>query len=131
MKAAEDYSLLLLHIHVRTAAKTIVKFNPQTSVTEIAKLIPLKILCNGHKLKLKNDPVSDAGMFMSMPPKIFYVEGLEMGTSNLRCDIISAYSLRFGSYDFTPKANANLGIDCSYASHARNSYKRVSVAYYR
>ncbi len=37
--AAKDYFLLMLHTHIVVAAKTIMKFNPQTSVTELARLI--------------------------------------------------------------------------------------------
>ena len=44
MNAAEDYFLLLLHTHVVAAAKTIMKLNPQSSVTELARLIIVNYL---------------------------------------------------------------------------------------
>ena len=39
MNAAEDYLLLLLHTHVVAAVNTVMKFNPQTSVHDLARSI--------------------------------------------------------------------------------------------
>ncbi len=39
MNAAEDYFRLIVHAHVVAAAKTVMKFNPQTSVKDLARLI--------------------------------------------------------------------------------------------
>ena len=46
MNTAEDFLLLPLHTHVVAAAKTIMHFYPQTSVTDLAKLVAV----NYHKL---------------------------------------------------------------------------------
>ncbi len=39
MNAADDYFRLMVHAHVVAAAKTVMKFNPQTSVKDHARLI--------------------------------------------------------------------------------------------
>ena len=61
MNAAEDYFLWLLHTNVITTAKTIMKFNPQTSVTELAKLITDNFMHWPQIDASMNDPASNCG----------------------------------------------------------------------
>lgn len=62
MNAAEDFFLLLLHTHVIASANTIMKFNPQTSVNDLEKLILVNYVHLPQAGSTeKDDPTADAG----------------------------------------------------------------------
>lgn len=74
MNAAEGFFLLLLHTHVIAAANTIMKFNPQTSVSDLAKMIIVNYvhLPQADSTE-KYDPAADAGNaddFTCMPTEL-------------------------------------------------------------
>ena len=61
MNAAEDYLLLLLHTHVVAAANTVMKFNPQTSVHDLARLIIINYMRLPQTDSLEEDKPAASG----------------------------------------------------------------------